>query len=67
MELNIFFDSIRMLTFGETKVAKGEFYVAKKQTKIWYVNVNNSKYLIGYLDAVVRPFVLILTKMKRIC
>ena len=56
-----------MLTFGETKVAKGEFYVAKKQTKIWYVNVNNSKYLIGYLDAVVRPFVLILTKMKRIC
>ena len=50
-----FFDSIGMLRFGETKVAKEIF---------WDVNINsivisksneiktNSKYLIGYLDKV---------------
>ena len=51
-----------MLRFGKTKVAKEEFYDAKKPIKIWDVNVfkivistlietkNNFRYLIGYLD-----------------
>ena len=51
-----------MLRFGKTKVAKEEFYDAKKPIKIWDVNVirivistlietkDNFKYLIGYLD-----------------
>ena len=49
-----------MLIFGETKVAKEEFYDAKQPIKIWDVDVNNivisklvetkknSKCLIGY-------------------
>ena len=65
-----------MLRFGETKVAKEEFYGAKKLIKIWGVVVNNivisklvetdnnSKYLNGYLDKVIRPLVLILPKMS---
>ena len=48
----------------------------KKKTKIWDVDVDNifiselietrinSKYLIGYLDEVLRPLVLILPKMS---
>ena len=51
-----------------------EFYGAKKKS-IWDVNVdivisnfietkNSSKYLIGYINEVVRPLVLILTKMS---
>ena len=36
-----FFDSIIILSFGETKIAKEEFYGAKKPIKIWYVDVNN--------------------------
>ena len=50
--------------------------VQKKPIKIWYVNdgnivisklietKTNSKYLIGYLDKVIRPLVLIMTKMS---
>ena len=68
-----FFDSI-ILRFGKTKVAKEEFYGAKKPIKIGDVDVDNiiisklieteknSKYLIGYLDEVIRPLVLILPK-----
>ena len=49
-----------MLIFGETKVAKEEFYDAKQPIKIWDVDVNyivisklvetkkNSKCFIGY-------------------
>ena len=61
-----FFDSIKILRFGNTKVAKGEFCGAKKSIKIWNVDVdnivtsklietkNNSKYLVGYLEEVIR-------------
>ena len=71
-----FFDSIIMLKFGKTKVAKETFYIAKKPIEIWNVNAdniiisklveakNNSKNLIGYLDEVIRPLVLILPKMS---
>ena len=57
-------DSIIILRFGETKVAKEEFYRTKKTLKICDFDVNNivfqksiekktnSKYLIGYLDGV---------------
>ena len=50
--------------------------VQKKPIKIWYVSdgnivisklvetKTNSKYLIGYLDKVIRPLVLIMTKMS---
>ena len=53
-----------MLRFGETKE---KFYPAKKSIKIWDANVENivisklvktktiSKYLVRYLDKVVRP------------
>ena len=58
-----------MLRFGKTKVVKEGFCGAKKLRKICDVNVdsmaiskffetrNNSKYLIGYLDKVIRPLV----------
>ena len=58
----IFFDTIIMLRFNETKVAKKTFYGAKEPISIWDVSVDNivisklaktksdSKYLIGYLD-----------------
>ena len=71
-----FFESAVMLRFGKTKIAKEEFYGAKKTTKVCNVNVdnkvisklietkNNSKYLIRYLDDVIRPLVLILPKMS---
>ena len=64
-----------MLRFGETKVAEEKFYAAKKVIKIWDVDLNNiviskliktktnSKYLIGHLDRVMRPLVLILPKV----
>ena len=72
----MFFNSLIMLRFGKTKVAKEELYGAKTLMKTWDVNVdnivisklvqakNNSKYLIGYLDEVLRPLVLILPKMS---
>ena len=65
-----------MLRFGETKVTKEKFYVAKKPIKIWGVNVDNivlsklvetetnSKYLIGYLYKVIRQSVLIISNMS---
>ena len=55
-------------------MANEEIYVAKKSTKIWNVDVDNIviskliktsnifKCFIGYIDDVVRPLVLILTK-----
>ena len=71
-----FFHSIMMFRFGEKKVTKEKFYVAKKPVKIWYVNVDNivisklietktnSKYLIGYSDKAIRPLVLVTPKMS---
>ena len=68
---NKIFVSIVMLKFGQTKVSKGEFHGAIKPIKTQLVNVNNIvisklietkndfKYLIGYLDQVIRPLVLI--------
>ena len=65
-----FFYSIITLRSGKAKVAKEEFYGVKKRLNIWGVNVDNiiisklvktksnSKYLIGYLDNVLRPLVL---------
>ena len=63
--------------FDKTKIAKKEFYGAKKPMKIWDVDVgnvvkilnlikmkNNSKYLIRYLGDVIRPLVMILPKMS---
>ena len=61
-----------MLRFGETKVAKKKIFMVKKKINVWDVNVDNvvmsqlfktktnCKYLIGYLDKVVRPLVLVL-------
>ena len=65
-----------MSRFGKIKVEKEKFCGAKKRLKIWDVNVyntvilklveakKNSKYLIGYLDEVLKPRVLILPKMN---
>ena len=66
-----------MLKFRETKVAKKQFYgTKKKEKKNWDVNVDNivapnliekkinSKYLVGCLDEVMRPLILILPKME---
>ena len=65
-----------MLKFGQANVAKETFYSAKKPIEIWNVSTdnivisklverkNNSKSLIGYLDEVIRPLVLILPKMS---
>ena len=56
-------------------MAKETFYAAKKPINIWNVNTDNiviskliktkphSKYLIGYLDKVIIPLVLIMPKM----
>ena len=64
-----------MLRFGETLVVKERILCAKKK-KNWddYVNnivisklvetKKNSRYLIGYLDKVISPLVLILPKMS---
>ena len=63
-----------MLGFGETK--KEKLYSAKITITIWNVNVDsivisklaktktNSKYLILYLDKVIRPLVLIIPKIS---
>ena len=57
-------------------IAKEIFHAAKKSINIWDVNIDNivisklieaktnSKYLIGYSDKVIRPFVLILPKIS---
>ena len=64
------------MRYGEKKVAKKEFYDAKKTIKIWHVDVANlviSKFietkiiykcLIGYLDEAIRPLLSILPKMS---
>ena len=61
-----------MLRFGERKVKNEKFYAANKPWIIWDVNIDNRiisklvitktnfKYLIGYLDKVIRPLVLIM-------
>ena len=66
-----------MLIFNEIKVAKEEFYGLKKPTNIWDVQVDNivisklvetksnNKYLIRYLDKVIRPLVMALPNMLR--
>ena len=71
-----FFDSLIMLRFGKIKEAREELYGAQKLIEFWDVNAdnivisklvdtkNNSKYLIEYLDKVIRPLVLILPKMS---
>ena len=62
-----------MVRFGKTKVAKEKLYGERKPINIWDVNVDNiviwtlvliinSKYIIEYLDEVIRPFVWILSK-----
>ena len=60
-----------------TKISKEKNYASKKPLNIWDVNVDNivisklvkskasSKYLICYLDKVIRPLVLILPKVSR--
>ena len=57
-----------MLRFGKAKVAKEDFFGAKEPIKIVISKLvkrkNNSKYLIGYLDEVIRPSILILPKMS---
>ena len=64
-----------MLRFDWTIEQKKNFMV-QKNPNIWDVNVNNivisklietktnSKYLIGYLDKVIKPLVLILLKIS---
>ena len=63
-----------MLRFGETKITKGKFYVAKVPINIWDVNTDNivtsksietksnSKSLTWYWNKVIRPLVLKLPK-----
>ena len=70
-----FVHSIIILKFGEKKIAKEKFYVAKKPIKIWDADVDNmltlklikiktkSNYLIGYLDKDIRALALIMLKM----
>ena len=64
------------MRIGKTKVTEEKFYAAKKPIKILDVNVDkivvsklvkiksSFKYLIGYLDKVRRPLVLIMSKMS---
>ena len=72
----IVFDSIIILRFGETKIAKEKFSSVKNRLCIWDVNINNiviskliktktnSKHFIEYLDKVIRQLVFILPKMS---
>lgn len=70
-----FFDRIIMFRFGNTKVAKKELDGENKPIKDWDVDVdkirvsdlfkqNNSKYLMKYLDNVIRLLFLIIPKMS---
>ena len=64
-----------MLRFGKTKVAKETFYDVKNPLTTWDVDINNivilkviktnSRHLVGYLDNVIRPLLLMLRKMSR--
>ena len=71
------FDSIIILSFDERKVATKKKFTTKKNTiKIWDTYVDNigisklietnnkSKYLIRYLDEVIRALVLMLPKIS---
>ena len=70
------FVSIIILRFGRTKIETKRILWCKKTIKNWNVNVNNiviskiiltknnHKCLIGYLDEVIRPLVLILPKIS---
>ena len=63
------------MQFGETKITKDQLCY-KRPISIWNVNGDNvvtsklvktkinSKYLIGYLDKVIKPLVLIVPKMS---
>ena len=60
------FDVIKMLRFCKTKAAKENIW--EKICDVYVANIvasklnetkNNSKYLIGYLDDVIRPLILI--------
>ena len=65
-----------MLRSGETKIANETFYAPRNPINILDVNIDNivisnlvetktnSKYLLGYLDKVIRPLVLLLHKMS---
>ena len=62
-----------MLRSGKAKVVKEKFFAAGKPINIWDVNIVisklmepkiNSKYLIRYLDKIIRPLVLIMPKMS---
>ena len=68
-------DSIIMFRFGKTKVEKTEFNIAKKKQQqqqkcgmlmlIKLIEMKCSfKYMIDYLDDVIRPLVLVLPKLK---
>ena len=59
-----------MLRFGKRKVAKEKFYGQKIQ---WMFGIlisklvetkTNSRYLIGYLDKLIKPLVLVLSKIS---
>ena len=64
-----------MLRFGDTNIVKEKFYIAKKPIKLWHVNVDsivylkfietktNCRCLIGSLDKVIKPLVLIMPKI----
>ena len=63
------------MRYGETKNQK-KYFMLKKTRNIWDLNIDNivisklietktnSKYLIGYIDKVIRPLVLVLPKMS---
>ena len=67
---------MKIMRFSKRKVATEELCGGKKPTNIWDVNgdniviskwaktKNNSKYLIVYLNEIIRPLVLILPKMS---
>ena len=64
-----------MLRFGKTKVTKEKFYDVKNPLTTWDVDINNivilkvvktnSRHLVGYLDNIIRPLLLMLRKMSR--
>ena len=64
-----------MLRFGKTKLTKEKFYDVKNPLTTWDVDINNivilkvvktnSRHLVGYLDNVIRPSLLMLRKMSR--
>ena len=74
--MTIFFHSKIMLRFADTKVTKQKFYGAKKTINMQDINVDNivisklvdtntnSKYLIRYLNKVIRLLVFVLPKMR---